>query len=58
MALAKKNSTPAGRVAPDRHSSKPQRAADTPFKPDGKLKRKAYEKALCDLHVELVKLQE
>ncbi|MBP0463700.1 polyphosphate kinase 2 [Roseomonas sp. PWR1] len=27
------------------------------FKPDGKLTRKAYEKALHDLHVELVKLQ-
>ncbi|WP_137126308.1 polyphosphate kinase 2 [Roseomonas sp. HF4] len=29
----------------------------SPFKPDGKLSRKAYEKALFDLHVELVKLQ-
>ena len=29
----------------------------SPFKPDGKLTRKAYEKALFDLHVELVKLQ-
>ena len=30
---------------------------DTPFKPDGKLRRKAYERSLFDLHVELVKLQ-
>ena len=30
---------------------------DTPFKPDGKLRRKVYEKSLFDLHVELVKLQ-
>ena len=58
MALAKKNSTHAGRVAPDRHSSDRKPAPNAPFKPDGKLKRKAYEKALCDLHVELVKLQE
>jgi polyphosphate kinase 2 len=29
----------------------------SPFKPDGKLSRKAYEKALFDLHVELVRLQ-
>jgi polyphosphate kinase 2 len=29
----------------------------SPFKPDGKLSRKAYEKSLFDLHVELVKLQ-
>jgi polyphosphate kinase 2 len=42
----------------DPSSSKPQRAVDTPFKPDGKLRRKAYEKALFDLHVELVKLQQ
>lgn len=32
--------------------------ADTPFKPDGKLRRKAYEKSLFALHVELVKLQQ
>ncbi|MBR0662183.1 polyphosphate kinase 2 [Neoroseomonas oryzicola] len=31
--------------------------AASPFKPDGKLSRKAYEKALFDLHVELVKVQ-
>ena len=31
---------------------------DTPFKPDGKLRRKVYEKSLFDLHVELVKLQQ
>jgi len=31
---------------------------DSPFRPDGKLSRKAYEAALFDLHVELVKLQE
>ena len=30
---------------------------DTPFGPTGKLTRKAYERALFDLHVELVKLQ-
>ncbi|WP_338148303.1 polyphosphate kinase 2 [Neoroseomonas eburnea] len=30
----------------------------SPFKPDGKLTRKAYERALYDLHVELVKLQQ
>ena len=30
---------------------------DTPFGPSGKLSRKAYERALSDLHVELVKLQ-
>jgi polyphosphate kinase 2 len=29
----------------------------SPFKPDGTLSRKAYEKALAELHVELVKLQ-
>lgn len=29
----------------------------SPFKPDGRLSRKAYEKVLYDLHVELVKLQ-
>jgi polyphosphate kinase 2 len=31
---------------------------DRTFRPDGKLSRKAYEAALFDLHVELVKLQE
>ena len=36
------------------------RAAEgaAPFRPDGKLTRKAYERALFDLHVELVKLQQ
>lgn len=53
--MAKKHSKQA---AIDQPSSKPKRAADTPFKPDGKLSRKAYEKALFDLHVELVKLQQ
>ena len=33
-------------------------AAKTDFKPDGRLTRKAYETALFDLHVELVKLQQ
>jgi polyphosphate kinase 2 len=56
--VTKKNPTLAGRAAPNHHASERKRAADTHFKPDGKLKRKAYEKALCDLHVELVKLQE
>lgn len=56
--MTKKNPAHTGRAAPDHQSSERKRAADTPFKPDGKLKRKAYEKALCDLHVELVKLQE
>jgi len=32
--------------------------AASPFRQDGKLSRKAYEAALFDLHVELVKLQE
>jgi polyphosphate kinase len=32
-------------------------AGDTAFGPDGKLRRKAYEAALRELHVELVKLQ-
>jgi polyphosphate kinase 2 len=32
--------------------------AASPFRQDGKLSRKAYEAALLDLHVELVKLQE
>jgi polyphosphate kinase 2 len=32
--------------------------ADTPFRTDGKMSGKAYEAALFDLHVELVKLQE
>ncbi|WP_369407848.1 polyphosphate kinase 2 [Roseomonas rosulenta] len=31
--------------------------ADSPFKADGRLSRKAYERALYDLHVELVSLQ-
>ena len=45
MALAKKNSTHAGRVISDRHLSDRKRAADTPFKPDGKLKRKKAAKS-------------
>jgi polyphosphate kinase 2 len=56
--VTKKNPAHTGRVAPDHQSSERKHAADTNFKPDGKLKRKAYEKTLCDLHVELVKLQE
>jgi polyphosphate kinase 2 len=56
--VTKKNPTQARRAAPNHQSSERKRAADTHFKPDGKLKRKAYEKTLCDLHVELVKLQE
>ncbi|MBR0671797.1 polyphosphate kinase 2 [Neoroseomonas soli] len=32
-------------------------AEASPFKPDGRVTRKAYERALYDLHVELVKLQ-
>ncbi|MGG5817523.1 polyphosphate kinase 2 [Falsiroseomonas sp. HW251] len=36
----------------------PPPAKDSPFRADGKLSRKAYEAALFDLHVELVKLQE
>ncbi|MCA4921068.1 MAG: polyphosphate kinase 2 [Roseomonas sp.] len=56
--MTKKNPTQARRAAPNHQSSERKRAADTHFKPDGKLKRKAYEKTLCDLHVELVKLQE
>ncbi len=48
-------------VPPDASAASARRAARSkeasPFKPDGKLSRKAYEKALFDLHVELVKLQ-
>jgi polyphosphate kinase 2 len=56
--MAKRHTKHDSREGIEPSSSKLQRAADTPFKPDGKLRRKAYEKALCDLHVELVKLQE
>jgi polyphosphate kinase 2 len=48
-------------TAPMDPSAPAKRAAGvkdaSPFKPDGKLSRKAYEKALFDLHVELVRLQ-
>jgi len=49
-----------GRKQGDRKGGKPAAAAtagDSPFKADGRLSRKAYERALHDLHVELVALQ-
>jgi polyphosphate kinase 2 len=37
--------------------ARPKGQPASPFKPDGKLSRKAYETALAELHAELVKLQ-
>ena len=47
-----------GRTAPFGPAEAARTDASSPFRPDGKLSRKAYEAALFDLHVELVKLQE
>jgi polyphosphate kinase 2 len=54
---AQRGEAAAPAAAPIRAKQKADTKPDSPFKPDGKLSRKAYEKALFELHVELVKLQ-